>query len=72
MKILLIAPVFLLAACGTDGVAEPESGTPDGTFKQITIQVASKPLKCVTMQQSAGNSVWGGLSCDWVEYHRAQ
>jgi hypothetical protein len=71
--VALVVP-FILAACGTDGKAVPveeEGGHLPGTWSYGTVELPDgRELECITMERGAGNTTWGGPSCNWAEAER--
>lgn len=68
----LLASLVGMSACAEGGEAsnpDNSGGSLDGGFTVGTVTIDGKEITCIVMDRSAGNSKWGGLSCDWVAYH---
>jgi hypothetical protein len=74
MKKILVALLMVLTlgltACGEPASSpEEKNGSLDGGYVVGTVTIDGKDITCVTMERDAGQSKWGGISCDWVAYH---
>lgn len=77
MKIFPIMLVFyvvtllvILAGCG--GGSSNHVRNLGGAYDEVKVQYNSHDLYCVRGHYSTADArqQWGGLSCDWVRYHR--
>jgi hypothetical protein len=66
--------ILALVGCGSSGHNHFVDDKIDNNYSEVKLPYRGTFLICVRSHftTSSGNSRsdWGGISCDWVEYHR--
>jgi hypothetical protein len=70
LGVVAVAMAFAFTGCNDNSDNPDQKANLDGHYTVGDITVNGKPLTCVTLERGAGQSKWGGLSCDWVAYHQ--
>jgi hypothetical protein len=69
----VVLMVAIVSGCGGTKY-EDKTAKIDNNYKTVKLPYHGRSISCIRMHYSNGtgdsHSEWGGLSCDWIAFHR--
>lgn len=60
---------LLTAGCGSNSYHVKSI---NGNYDVVRIPYQARTVTCIRSHFDSGRSSWGGISCDWVAFHKGQ